>query len=372
MLDRPIRVGLTERHGMAAEQIEFGPPAVQYTFLAPINSGSRLFRSPIKGFMRGYAADGVDLIEAVLSPIITDRPWIYSCESLAAAAAFNLLHVPIPRSVRVAYIRHLLMRENCKKVVLWSHAGYRTFSSYGRLHENDPVRQKVTVIWPAVRRVPDQQVHQSRSGVRMLFTGDFFRKGGVNVVDAFERARRRYPTLTLDVCCDERFDFNTPDAELRSTYLAKLKSTPGITARGRVTRQELFEHLLPATDVYLLPTYAETFGMSILEAMAFGIPVIATNCFAIPEIIVDGESGLLIDISAFDVETMFRGYVVRQLPHDFREHVTNRLFENICRLIESPELRRQIGSAALERARTVFSFDQRNAQMLRVYREACA
>src|SRR5262249_23272983 len=122
MLDRPIRIGLTERHGMAAEQIEHGPSEVQYTFLNPIGLGSRLFRSPIKGFMRGYAADGVDLVEAVLSPIITDLPWIYSCESLAAATAFSLMHVPLPRSVRVAYIRNLLMRDNCKKVVLWSHA----------------------------------------------------------------------------------------------------------------------------------------------------------------------------------------------------------------------------------------------------------
>jgi hypothetical protein len=83
-----------------------------------------------------------------------------------------------------------------------------------------------------------------------------------------------------------------------------------------------------------------------------------------------GVSGFLIDTSRFDCDRLFRGYVVDRLPRDFREHVTEHLFTYLSRLIESAELRRTIGLAALNTARSKFSFARRNEQMLQIYREA--
>jgi glycosyltransferase involved in cell wall biosynthesis len=110
--------------------------------------------------------------------------------------------------------------------------------------------------------------------------------------------------------------------------------------------------------------------MAIIEAMAFGIPVISTNHFAIPEIIEDEASGLLIDTTRFDCDNLFSGYTVRDIPSDFREYMTEAVFDRMCRLIESLELRRSIGQAALEVARTKFSFERRNAKVLEIYARA--
>jgi glycosyltransferase involved in cell wall biosynthesis len=362
-----IRVGFTSEHGMAAEQSLSPPPGIEYSFLRGEPQALSLIRSPIKGYMRRFRQEPIDLIEAVISPVVTEHPWIYSCEALHAAAAFNILGCPIPRSLRVAYIKHLLLKPNCRKVVFWSQAAVETLHSYGGLPTDDPLFAKSTVVYPAVRRMPDELIHYGNASTSFLFSGDFFRKGGVNVVDAFERARRIHPSITLTVCCDLRINFITPNEALRAEYLAKLAGTEGIIMRGRVSRDELIQQILPKTDVYLLPTYAETFGMSVLEAMAFGIPVIATDHFAIPEILEDGVSGILIDTSPFDLERMFRGYVVNEIPPDFRQHVTDSLFTAMCRLIESADLRRRLGAAALEVARTKFSFECRNRRMREIY-----
>jgi glycosyltransferase involved in cell wall biosynthesis len=239
---------------------------------------------------------------------------------------------------------------------------------------SDPqLLRKVEVVYPAIRKVEDEFIrfHDGSQGVSLLFSGDFFRKGGVNVIDAFERAQKLYPNLKLRLCCGESMDFNTPNLALREEYLRKIKANPGVMF-GRATREELVRQILPHTDVYLLPTYTETFGFAILEAMAFGIPTISTNFFAIPEMLEHNVSGLLIDTSRYDCERLFRGYTVKEIPPDFREHVTEQLFRFMCSLIESVELRKRIGLAALETARTKFSFEVRNRIMLKIYREALA
>jgi len=55
-------------------------------------------------------------------------------------------------------------------------------------------------------------------------------------------------------------------------------------------------------DILLMPTVREGFGLSVAEAMACGLPVVATNCSAIPELIDEGKGGFLCppgDVNAF-------------------------------------------------------------------------
>ena len=178
--------------------------------------------------------------------------------------------------------------------------------------------------------------------------------------------------LTLELAPRARFDV----VELRSHFATEheaLAAFPHCLYWSSHTTAGFLERSLSARlSAQHVPTYVEAFGMAIVEAMAFAIPVISTNHFAIPEIIEDGTSGLLIDTTPFDCERLFSGYVVRDIPADFSAYMTDAVYSRLCRLIESLELRRSIGQAALEVARTKFSFDRRNATMLEVYRRAVA
>ncbi len=52
--------------------------------------------------------------------------------------------------------------------------------------------------------------------------------------------------------------------------------------------------LMTALDIFVLPSYSETYGLVVIEAMAMKRPVIATNAGGVPEIITNGETGLLV------------------------------------------------------------------------------
>ncbi|MFT4664469.1 MAG: N-acetyl-alpha-D-glucosaminyl L-malate synthase BshA [Polaribacter sp.] len=67
-------------------------------------------------------------------------------------------------------------------------------------------------------------------------------------------------------------------------------------------KQDAVEELLAVSDLFILPSASESFGLAALEAMACEIPVISTNVGGLPEINIHGETGYLSDVG--DVESM--------------------------------------------------------------------
>ena len=82
-------------------------------------------------------------------------------------------------------------------------------------------------------------------------------------------------------------------------YLKQLTVDLGITSfvefRGWVANSSYFYQTI---DIFCLPSREEPFGIVILEAMMFGLPVVATNTDGPREIISDGEDGIIIDIDS--------------------------------------------------------------------------
>jgi N-acetyl-alpha-D-glucosaminyl L-malate synthase BshA len=79
--------------------------------------------------------------------------------------------------------------------------------------------------------------------------------------------------------------------------------------------------LLAAADLFLLPSNAESFGLSALEALASGTPVIGTNVGGLPEVVRDGETGVLCGVG--DVAGMSRA-AIALLTDDRKWHAMSR------------------------------------------------
>jgi len=67
-------------------------------------------------------------------------------------------------------------------------------------------------------------------------------------------------------------------------------------------KQEAVEEILSVSDLFLMPSESESFGLAALEAMACEVPVVSSNIGGIPEVNVEGETGFLLEVH--DIEGM--------------------------------------------------------------------
>lgn len=87
---------------------------------------------------------------------------------------------------------------------------------------------------------------------------------------------------------------------------------------------------MQAMDIFVLSSHLEGFGMVLLEAMLYKLPIVATNISAIPEIVVDGETGMLVPVA--DSEKLGQAIIyllenpekARKLAYRGRDHVFQR------------------------------------------------
>src|SRR5262249_12550052 len=99
--------------------------------------------------------------------------------------------------------------------------------------------------------------------------------------------------------------------------------------------KDSIREIAPMGDVFILPSELEAFGLSALEAMACGVPVIGTDSGGLPEVVTHRETGFLVPVG--DIDQM----AARTLD-----------------LLLDEELRRKMGAAA--RRRAVAQFDTAN------------
>jgi glycosyltransferase involved in cell wall biosynthesis len=154
---------------------------------------------------------------------------------------------------------------------------------------------------------------------------------------AFAVVRERQPEARLTI-----LGSGPLEAETRA-LVASLGLGDRVVLPGRLEIRDWLER----ADVFAHSSRWEGFGIVLLEAMLAGLPVVATRVSAVPEVVIDGETGLLVE--AGDTES-FAGA--------------------LDRLLSDPEAARGLGTAGRERALAEFSVARMTERTVAVYEAA--
>jgi alpha-maltose-1-phosphate synthase len=192
----------------------------------------------------------------------------------------------------------------------------------------------------------------------ILFVGRITRQKGIlHLV----RALRHLEGEVQVVLCAGAPDTPEIGAEMRALVEeAKRASGARIHWIAEMLPKEQVITLYTHADVFVCPSVYEPFGIINLEAMACETPVVASAVGGIPEIVVPGETGLLVP---FEAEG--GGSAEPRDPEAFSRD----LADAINQLMHAPERRAAMGTASRERVLQKFSWRAIAAQTLDFYRE---
>jgi colanic acid/amylovoran biosynthesis glycosyltransferase len=184
--------------------------------------------------------------------------------------------------------------------------------------------------------------HKKKDGIQILHLGrlvDF--KSPDRTIRAFEIARSKGLDANLVIGGDGPLRSYCELLRIRSSYKTS------ITLLGEIS-QEKAQNLFSKTDIFTqhnilgeITQQSECFGVSIVEGMAFGLPVVGTRNGGVLETVVDGETGIL--VSPGDVEAQANAFL---------------------ELARNPDLRQKMGDAGRARVSAHFS-PQQEADSLR-------
>lgn len=240
----------------------------------------------------------VDLLHTFNAVCQTTVPWVCTFES------------SLPRyrhsRVRSTYRRglDLLLLPQCRSLIAFS-AATRNLASldwerHFSLDEHDRVLAKTTVLHPPQHVLTASHEKPNRDKPHFLFLGrDFYRKGGLETLEALHNVylrKRRDWHATIVGNLDSFGDYATqsgPESRVRAEWLLQAMSG-NVKHLARLTSAAASDAMRCA-HFHVLPTLADTYGYSVLEAQAHAAVCITTNVRALPEIN-SNEVGFRIDL----------------------------------------------------------------------------
>ena len=162
-------------------------------------------------------------------------------------------------------------------------------------------------------------------------------KDHATLLRAFARVRQDHPSARLAI-----LGWGALEAQTRA-LAAELGLADVVLLPGRVEPRAWLER----ADVFAHTSRWEGFGIVLLEAMLAGLPVVATRVSAVPEIVADGQTGVLVEVGdSAAVAAALTG------------------------LLNDPTRRDALGKAGLARARAEFSVARMTRRTIDVYRDA--
>jgi glycosyltransferase involved in cell wall biosynthesis len=294
------------------------------------------------------------------------EPWVVDLEFVTHLAGYDYGHFLRYRR----YIEKALNSEYCKRIMPWTDAGKSTVLL--AIHDSR-IQEKVETVRLAVR--PKSFVkNYDKDKIRFLFVGsinipkDFEIKGGKEVLEAFSKLNTMYDNLELCV-----------RSYVPRHIKRKYEGIKNIRIVDKVISRSGLGEEFKESDIFIFPSH-NTPGLAILDAMSYELPVITTDVWANPELVIDGKNGFLVRkserIKYYDdcfIPNWSSPGTMEAIRKGTDSRVVGDVVEKARVLIDDSNLRKRMGKAGREEIENgKHSIKTRNERLKRIFDNSTA
>ena len=205
-----------------------------------------------------------------------------------------------------------------------------------------------------------QRFGVDRSRPTVIFVGRITRQKGLPYL---LRAVEQLPPEVQLIMCAGAPDTPEIAAEVSTAFLGLREHRTGVIWIEEMLPREQLTALLAASTAFVCPSVYEPLGIVNLEAMAVGLPVVASATGGIPEVVNDGVTGTLVPI-----EQVTDGTGTPVHPETY----VHDLAAALTQMVSDPERAQRLGRAGRQRAADHFSWESIAERTLEVYRGVLA
>ena len=268
-------------------------------------------------------------------------------------------------------IRSLRSRQ-CRKLIAFSECAKMHQMKFDAKNDLRDLDRKITVLLPPqeILSSVDEVENRNLDGcIRFGFIGKaFFRKGGMAICNALARIRKEYPIELFMIGDIEYFDYAAnplvDDCSLAYEFFDRNKEWAHYF---KVLPNAKALELMKSCHIGLLPTRDDTFGYSLLEMQACGLPCITTDIWSLPEVNNDA-CGWMIHLEKNELRQAdyFSNDALRVLDKKIEEGI----YQACVDALSNKEQLRQKSRNSLERIRTCHSSETYSNSLWAIYQEA--
>ncbi|MDP6860630.1 MAG: glycosyltransferase family 4 protein [Verrucomicrobiales bacterium] len=229
------------------------------------------------------------------TPVIRDVVFLLLVRPLAKDTIFHYHAGGLP-----AYVASLSFPLRFLSKIAFSNATLGIEISESQLNEDVffPVKKRICISNGLAVSDLKQRLYEKGDGKRriLFIAGLRESKGVMDIIGTAEKMRQLGADFVFDVAGAWQEENTRREFE---TELSRLDLDDKIILHGRVTGEEKWE-LYRRAYAFFFPSFyeSENFPLVLIEAMAFGLPIVATNWRGIPELVVEGETGRLCDVQS--------------------------------------------------------------------------
>ena len=280
---------------------------------------------------------------------ITNKPFIIDIEHPASFISMENQHLLLNHFVRIQILKAL---KDAKYIFPHCNATKKVMMLYTQ-HYWKKIKDKTYTLYPVIKLHRDKPKSLSNTEIKLVFIGRlFFFKGGREVLESSIELSKKYDIKLYLI------------TELPKIYEKKIRKYDFIIYHSFLPKKKVF-HILSHSDILVHPSYFDTFGYVLLEAMSFGLPIVASNHYAIPEIVKDSYNGFLINTEKYNIYTtnnVVGRWHLSSILHKNKKEIVKQIVDKLSMLIEDTKLYREISKNNINEIKYgKFSIERRNS-----------